>query len=82
MRGRWIAYAGLSCAVGSLVLHQTLGFVPGLLLAAAAALLGKIGLDSKGRSVALVTLLIGIVLIGTYLTVLILGDENIGLPPS
>jgi len=82
MPGRWIGLSGLVCIVGSFLVHQWVGMIPGFVLAAIAALLGKLGLDSKGRAIAWVSLIGGIVLIGVYLTVLIIGTENIGISPK
>ncbi len=81
MPGHGIGISGLICVVGSLALHQWIGMIPGLVLAAVAIYLGKRGLDSKGRAMALVSLIGGIVLVGVYLTVFIVGSENIGIAP-
>lgn len=72
----------MACVVGSFILNSLLGWVAGILLAGAAVVLGKVGLDSEGRALALVSLLLGVVLIGVILTVLIIGSENIGVSPT
>ena len=82
MRGHWVGYAALACTVGSFVFYELLGLIPGAILAAAAIYAGKKGLDSKGRSLALIALITGVLLIGIYLTVLIVGKENIGIMPT
>lgn len=64
MRGHWIGYAALACAVSSFVLYELWGQIPGAILAAAAIYAGKKGLDSKGRNLALVALIAGVLLIG------------------
>ena len=61
---------------------RVLGQIPGIILAAAAIYAGKKGLDSKGRNLALIALIAGVLLIGIYLTVLIVGNENIGIMPT
>jgi len=82
VRGRWLGYTALACAIGSFVLNELWGVIPGAILAAAAIYVGKIGLDSKARIPALIALLVGILLIGLYLTVLFVGKENIGVTPA
>ena len=82
MRGHWIGYAALACAIGSFVLNELWGLIPGAILAAAAIYVGKMGLDSKARIQALIALIAGILLIGFYLSVLFVGKENIGVPPA
>ncbi len=82
MRGRWIGYTGLVCLATSLGLHQLVGLLPGLLLAVAASVLGKFGLDSKGRGAAFVAVIGGILMLGIYLTVFLIGRENIDIAPS
>ena len=81
MRGRWIGYTGLVCFGASLGLHQFVGLLPGLLFAVAASLLGKFGLDSKGRGAAFVSLIGGILMLGIYLTVFLIGREHIDIAP-
>ena len=82
MRGWWVAYAAIACTVGSFVLYELWGLIPGAILAASAIALGKLGLDSKGRSLALIALILGVVLMGVLLTVFIVGEENIGILPK
>jgi len=77
MRGPWVGYAAMACVVGSFALGGLRSMIPGAILAASAVVLGKLGLDSKGRSWALVALIAGVLLTGIYLTVLIVGKENI-----
>ena len=77
MSGRWIGYAAIACIVSSFILSVLWGMIPGAILAASAIVLGRLGLDSKGRSLALIALILGVLLIGIYLTVLIVGRENI-----
>ena len=77
MRGKWVGYVAMGCIVGSFILDALLGWVAGLLLAVAAVVLGKLGLDSTGRGLSLVAMLLGIILIGVLLTILILGWEKI-----
>jgi len=79
MRGWWIGCAAVACLVGSFVLSELWSMIPGAILAVSALVLGKLGLDSKGRILALVGLIGGVLLIGVYLTVLIIGKENIGI---
>ena len=76
MRGRWIGYAALGCLLASFILNELLGVLPGFILAITGLLLGKWGLDSKGRLLSTVALILGVVLIGIYLTVLIVGKKN------
>jgi len=75
MRGRWIGYAALGCLVSSLILNELLGMIPGFILAIAGLVLAKWGLDSRGRLLSMAALIVGVVLIGVYLTVLIIGKE-------
>ncbi len=82
MRGWWIGCAALGCCVGSLILNELWGWIPGVILAISAVVLGKAGLDSKGRTPSLVALILGVVLIGAYLTVLIVGKENWVIAPA
>ncbi|MCK5248266.1 hypothetical protein KAR02_15275 [Candidatus Bipolaricaulota bacterium] len=82
MRGRWVGYVAMACVVGSFVLYDLWGWIPGAILAASAVALGKLGLDSKGRNLSLIALILGGVLIGVLLTVLIVGKENIGITPK
>jgi hypothetical protein len=82
LRGPGVSYAAIACVVGSFVLNSLLGWIAGILLACAAVVLGKIGLDSKGSGLALIALILGVVLIGVILTVLIIGSENIGINPT
>ena len=82
MRGRWIGFAAFACLLASLILNELLGMIPGFTLAIAGLILGKWGLDSKGRLVSTVALILGVVLIGVYLTVLIVGKENWDIAPS
>ena len=82
MRGRWIGYAALACVVGSFVLYDLWGWIPGVILVASAITLGKLGLDSNGRGMSLIALILGVVLMGVLLTVLIAGKENIGILPK
>ena len=70
MRGRWIGFAALGCLAASLIVNELLGMIPGFVLAIAGLLLGKFGLDSRGRLLSMAALILGIVLIGSYLTVL------------
>jgi len=72
----------MGCIVGSFILDALLGWVGGLLLAVAAVVLGKLGLDSTGRGLSLVAMLLGIILIGVLLTILILGWEKIPINPT
>ena len=81
MRGRWIGFTALGCFASSLVLNELWGWIPGVILAASAVALGKLGLDSKGRGLSLIVLILGVVLIGAYLTVLIVGKENWVIAP-
>jgi len=76
MRGRWIGFAALGCLLGSLIINELWGMIPGFVLAIAGLLLAKSGLDSKGRLTSMAALILGIVLIGVYLTVLIIGKES------
>ena len=76
MRGRWIGLAALGCLLASLIAHELWGMIPGSILAIAGLLLAKSGLDSKGRLTSMAALILGIVLIGVYLTVLFIGKEN------
>ena len=76
MRGRWIGFAASGCLLGSLIVNELLGMIPGFLLAIAGLVLAKWGLDSKGRLLSMAALIAGVVLIGVYLTVLIVGKEN------
>ena len=76
-----MGYAGLASLAVSFGLHQLAGVLPGLLLAVGASFLGKLGLDSKGRGAALVSLIGGILMIGIYLTVFLIGRENIDIAP-
>jgi len=82
MRGKWVGYVAMGCVVGSFILDALLGWIAGLLLAVAAVVLGKLGLDSTGRGLSLVAMLLGIVLIGILLTILILGWEKIPINPT
>lgn len=82
MRGKGIGYVAMGCVVGSFILNALWGWVAGLLLAIAAVVLGKIGLDSTGRGLSLVAMLLGMVLIGVLLTILILGWEKIAINPT
>lgn len=82
MRGPWMGHLAMACVIGSFVLNSLLGWVAGLLLAVAAVILGKLGLDSTGRGMSLVALLLGVVLMGVLLTVLLIGSENIGISPT
>jgi hypothetical protein len=82
LRGPGVSYVAIACVVGSFVLNSLLGWVAGVLLAIAAVVLGKLGLDSTGRGLALVALILGVVLIGVLLTILIVGRENIGISPT
>lgn len=77
MRGRWIGFAALGCLLGSLIINELWGMIPGFILAIAGLLLAKLGLDSKGRLTSMAALILGIVLIGVYLTVLIIGKESL-----
>ena len=77
MRGKWLGYVAIACVAGSFVLGGFRSLILGAILAASAVVLGKLGLDSKGRSWALVALIAGMLLTGIYLTVLIVGKENI-----
>ena len=77
MRGPWVGYVAIACVVGSFVLSELWSMIPGAILAASAVVLGKLGLDSKGRKLAFVALIAGVLLTGIYLTVLIIGKENI-----
>ena len=79
MRGPAISYIAMGCVVGSFILNDLLGWIAGFLLAIAAVVLGKIGLDSTGRGLALVAMLLGVVLIGILLTIRILGWEMIAI---
>lgn len=76
MRGRWIGFLSLGCLVSSIILNELWGWIPGVILAISAVVLGRFGLDSKGRGLSLVALILGVVLVGAYLTVLIVGKEN------
>lgn len=82
MRGRWIGYAALACVVGSFVFYDLWGWIPGAILVASAITLGKLGLDSNGRGMSLIALILGVVLMGVLLTVLIVGKEHIGILPK
>jgi len=77
MHGRWIGGAGISCLVGSFILGGLRSIIPGMMLAICAAVLGKIGLDSKGRIFASIALIGGVLFTGIFITVLIVGRENI-----
>lgn len=79
MRGPWIGYVAMGCVIASFIFNYLLGWVAGVLVAGCAVVLGKIGLDSKGRGLSLIALLLGVVLIGVLLTVLMIGKENIGI---
>jgi hypothetical protein len=76
MRGRWIGFAALGCLAASLIINELLGMIPGFLLAIAGLVLAKWGLDSKGRLLSMAALVVGVVLLGVYLTVLIVGKES------
>ena len=82
MRGRWIGFVALGCLLASFILNELLGMIPGFVLAIAGVILGKWGLDSKGRLLSTVALIFGVVLIGVYLTVLIVGKENWDITPT
>jgi hypothetical protein len=82
MRGPWIGYLAMSCVIGSFILNSLLGWVAGVLVAGCAVVLGKMGLDSTGRGLSLIAMLLGVVLIGVLLTVLLIGQENIGMSPT
>ncbi len=83
MHGRWVGYAALACVVGSFLSYELWGWIPGAILVVSAVVLGKLGLDSKGRSLSLIALIVGVVLIGVLLTVLIIGKEKIiGIVPT
>ncbi len=82
IRGRWIGYVALACVVGSFVFYDLWGWIPGVILVASAITLGKLGLDSNGRGMSLIALILGVVLMGVLLTVLIVGKENIGILPK
>ena len=82
MRGRWIGFAALGCLLASLILNELLGMIPGFILAIVGLLLGKWGLDSRGRLLSTVALILCVVLIGVYLTVLIVGKENWEIAPT
>ena len=77
MRGPWVGYVAMACVAGSFALGGFRSLISGAILAASAVVLGKLGLDSKGRSWALIALIAGMLLTGIYLTVLIVGKENI-----
>ena len=44
--------------------------------------LGKLGLDSNGRGLSLIVLILDVVLMGVLFTVLITGKDNIGIMPT
>jgi len=76
MRGRWIGYAALGCLVSSLITNELLGMIPGIILAIAGLILGRWGLDSQGRLLSMAAMIVGVALLGVYLTVLIIGKES------
>ena len=62
MPGRWVGILALALDVSSLVLHETVGPIPAIVLAVAGIYAGKRGLDSKGRGFATVALIAGMAL--------------------
>lgn len=81
MHGRWIGFAALGSLLASLISNELWGMIPGFALAIAGLLLAKFGLDSKGRLTSMIALILGIVLIGVYLTVLFIGKESWDINP-
>ena len=85
MTGRWIGFTALGCLVGSILLNEIWGMVPGMLLAIGGLVLARRGLNSKARFLSLAVLILSIVLLGAYLTVLFLGADSMvmdNLPAS
>jgi hypothetical protein len=82
MTGRWVGILALGLDVSSMVLHETVGPIPAIVLAAAGICVGKRGLDSKGRGFATIALITGIALFLFYTIMIIVGEEGFTPPPS
>jgi hypothetical protein len=82
MIGRWIGILAMAADVLSLVVHETVGPIPAIVLAAAGIYAGKQGLDSKGRGFATIALIAGIALFLFYATMIIVGEEGFTPPES
>lgn len=79
--GRWVGTLALAVDALSLVLHETLGPIPAIVLAVAGVYAGKRGLDSKGRGLATIALITGIALFLFYTIMIVVGEEGF-TPPS
>lgn len=71
----------MAADVLSLVVHEAVGPIPAIVVAAAGIYAGKRGLDSKGRGVATIGLVAGLALFLFYSIMIIVGEEAF-IPPD
>lgn len=81
MTGRWLGILAMAADVLSLVVHEAVGPIPAIVVAAAGIYAGKRGLDSKGRGVATIGLVAGLALFLFYSIMIIVGEEAF-IPPD
>jgi len=82
MTGRWVGILAWAVDALSLVLHETVGPISAIVLAAAGIYAGKRGLDLKGRGFATIALITGIAFFLFCTIMIIVGEERFTPPPS